>query len=169
MKPEWLPFYLILGYLLFQFLLKWSYPVFVLIHELGHALPACFFGKKQVQIHIGEGDSLFRFCIQPIQFELHRRTWHIGRTTYAGSPGNRIEAVFIILSAPLLSLLLTLGFGYLLLTSGTLISVKALLLFCAAWLASFHITFSAIWPFKNAHSDIRDFLTTCKFLRSQRP
>ncbi len=171
MKPEWIPIALILGFLVFQFVLRFWYPVVVFIHELGHAIPARCFGKKNVQVHIGvvkDSATALTFRLFDISFRIHGTQRQTGHTTYNGSPESVIQAILIILTAPLLSLVLTVALGAVIYTLAPSLHFAWILLLSALWLANFHITFSAWWPVANRHSDLLDFLKTVSPLCSRK-
>jgi len=158
MKPEWIPLFLILGFILFQLVLNLSYPIWVLLHELAHALPALFRGKPNVRINIGEGPTWFNVPLPRMTLSVHRYHHSRGSTTYDGTPRSHAEACFIILPAPLLSASIALGFGWFIYQIAPTTNPVALLVLTAAWLANFHITFSAWWPIANPRSDLIDLL-----------
>jgi len=164
MKPEWIPLFLILGFILFQLVLKLSYPIWVLLHELGHALPALLSRKPNVRIDIGEGATWFAVPLPSMTLSVHRHHHSRGSTTYDGTARSHAEACFIILPAPLLSLSIALGFGWFIYQIAPTANPVALLMLTAAWLANFHITFSAWWPIANPRSDLVDLLNHVKNL-----
>lgn len=145
MNIQLIPVYLIIGFIGFRLLLGIFYPLFVLIHELGHAVPAKLFGKKQIQVVIGESPYTLCFALFGIEFNFSIRGLNKGYTHYKGIPSSWFEFVAIIAIAPLISLSLTLLGVYLWKT--TSLSPALYFIFAAAWLANFHITFSALWPF----------------------
>ena len=170
MKPEWIPIALIFGFLIFQFVLKFWYPVVVFIHELGHAIPARCLGKKDVQVHIGdENDSTnaSTFRLFDISFHIHGFQLQSGHTTYNGSPETVNQAMLLILTAPLLSFVLTVGLGAIIYSLAPILHFAWIFLLSALWLANFHITFSAWWTVANPHSDLLDFFKTISTLSSR--
>jgi len=159
MKTEWLPIYIILGYIAFRLLMNFSYPILVFIHELGHALPAKCFKKTNVRIQIGAGALRFKCMFSGIAISIHRDQTNTGITIYEGMPETLVQAGWIIMLAPLLNLLLAIALTFLFALNPPLITVFIL---SAVWLANFHITFSALWPIRNPKSDVSSFIRTCQ-------
>lgn len=165
MTPEWIPLLLIAGFLGFRLVLHASYPLCIFLHELGHALPARLLGKTSVEIHIGSDCPLASVSLFGMQLTLHRQHTHSGTTHYQGEVQSVPQACLIILTAPLLSLALTVALTAWLL--GMLVHQSLPLTFIASALilANLHITLSAWLPIGNARSDWLDFVKTLQKLR----
>jgi hypothetical protein len=121
-----------------------AYPVFLLLHELGHAIPARILGKKEVRIILGRPPYGTRIQVFGIEILISRMQPFAGKTTYTGIPENRKEAALIIGTAPMLSLFLS--------CVPILIPMNfppaILLLIGGAWLANTHIAMGSCLPWE---------------------
>lgn len=146
MDRQLFPIYLILGYIGFRLLMSVFYPVFVIIHELGHAIPARLTGKKQIHVVIGGSPFLISFCLFNIEFNIGSKNLRMGYTTYAKSQVESTTArCFIFATAPLLNLVLV--FMGIWLWQSFAFNVLGYFILATAWLANVHIAFSSLWPF----------------------
>jgi hypothetical protein len=146
MNSPLVPVYLILGFIGFRLLLTVFYPLFVLIHELGHAIPARLTGKQDIKLVIGDASSLSEFRFMGIHFHMSFKHSNAGYTCYKGRANSALELYFIFGTAPLISLILALGGIFL--WKAISFSFAGYFVLAAAWLANFHITFSSLLPFK---------------------
>ncbi|MEQ9823390.1 MAG: hypothetical protein ABQ298_03310 [Puniceicoccaceae bacterium] len=165
MTPEWIPLLLIAGFLGFRLVLHASYPLCIFLHELGHALPARLLGKTSVEVHIGANAPVLSGTLFGIEITLHREHTHTGTTHYQGEVQSVLQACLIILTAPLLSLTLTVALTAWLLGMLVYQSLPLTFIASALTLANLHITLSAWLPLGNAHSDWLDFVKTMQKLR----
>lgn len=158
------PLAIILGYVIFRLLLKLFYPFFVLIHEFGHALPAAVSGKQRISVTIGDEPHATCFKLPGIVVKISFKRSEIGKTYYEGKPENWTELLFIVGSAPLLSLMISIVLGWVLLSFK--FHLLVLMLLCAAWLANTHIVLGSLWPvgFRDSNGQFisSDLLTILK-------
>ena len=145
MERQLIPLYLILAFIGFRMLMAVFYPFFVLIHELGHAIPAQLSGKKEVKIAIGKGPEVVAFSFLGIQFSFAGNKLHLGYTVFKKNPGDgRLTQCFIIGTAPVISL--TIAIAGVFLWKAVPFSTATYFVLASAWLANLHITFNALWP-----------------------
>jgi hypothetical protein len=162
-----LPIAILLGFFAFQGVRIISYPIWVAIHELAHAIPALLLGKKEVTLELGDSPAPTTFRLGSLHIRLHRSHLHQGSTHYEGNARSVAEAILLILGAPFVSLLLTLLLGNWILEHHAGLPFPATLALSACWLASFHITFSVWWPFANPRSDLLAFIQNLRSRKRQ--
>ena len=81
-------------------------PLTVIIHEMGHAIPALLFTDEQVKVQYGKGNSNRSIKISRLLIEFKGfNSFHDFTFGFAGWEGtiNRIQGVIIYLSGPLAS------------------------------------------------------------------
>jgi tetratricopeptide (TPR) repeat protein len=106
-------FILLSLFLLFLFIR----PVTILIHELGHAIPAIIFTRKKVTVHIGSyGDTKNSLHLNAGLLEIWLRhnpfSWKRGICIYSNPGMSFNKMITIVLSGPLLSFLLAATASY---------------------------------------------------------
>ena len=149
MNRQLFPIYLILGYIGFRLLMSVFYPIFVVIHELGHAVPARLAGRKQVRIVMGTSPALLHFSLFGITFDLGSKQLQRGYTTYAKPQSESATALcFIFGMAPLVSLIFVIT--GICLWRAYVFDTLGYFILGAAWLTNVHIVFSSLWPFELA-------------------
>ncbi len=87
-------------------------PLFVLLHEVGHGLGAVFSSDSEVHIYLGikSEKNKENFKIGRLRFHI---IWSYTGFAYWGSRLNKRQKVVALAGGPLMSLLLTLLFGWL--------------------------------------------------------
>ena len=151
MERQLIPVYLILAFVGFRMLLAIFYPFFVLIHELGHAIPARLTGRQRIRVVIGEGSETVAFILLGIRFSFGRRKLHMGYTAFQKKPSEgKFTQCIIIGTAPVISL--AIAVAGVVLWKTTPLSLATYFVLAAAWLANFHIAFSALWPVGSSRS-----------------
>lgn len=141
--PVLLPFLILIGFLLFQLTLSLSYPIVVLIHELGHAIPALILGKKKIIIHLGNAPYSKEIKILNISVRISRFSIRRGYTEYSNPPQNFLEAWLIVAMAPLLNIVIFIAGIYSIFNWQ--FSILGWLILLPVWLANTRITLSALW------------------------
>lgn len=92
-------------------------PITTFVHELGHAIPALLFTKKEVIVYIGsygdiDNSLVFELVRLKILFRYSITQWNMGLCTHHGYP-SFYQTMLIILGGPVFSLLMGLLFYYL--------------------------------------------------------
>jgi len=85
-------------------------PLLILLHELGHAVPALLFTKSGVTMYIGayeESTNMWRIQIGSLEVYVKRSLlWRKGLCVYAGSGLSKAQRCIIILGGVLVSVLM---------------------------------------------------------------
>ncbi len=85
-----------------------SHPITVLLHELGHAIPALIFTGKKVTVYIGsygETTKSFRFQIGLLEFWVRKTLfWKTGLCSPSSTDMSLLKKILFILGGPLASL-----------------------------------------------------------------
>ncbi len=85
-----------------------SHPITVLLHELGHAIPALIFTGKKVTVYIGsfgETTKSFRFKIGLLEFWVRKTLfWKTGLCSPSSTDMSLLKKILFILGGPLASL-----------------------------------------------------------------
>lgn len=143
--PIQLAITLAIGFLAFCAMFSISTVLLVIIHELGHAIPALMTGKKQVRIKVGDASDREQ---QPrsntIQFLFSFKNSHRALTRYEGGINNWAELIFIVGTAPLINLVIGVSATLALLT--THLSSVWVFVVTAFWLANARIFLHSIDP-----------------------
>jgi hypothetical protein len=90
-------------------------PLLILLHELGHAVPALLFTKSSVTMYLGshgESVNMWRIQIGSLEVYLKRSIfWRKGLCLYAGTGLSKAQQCVIILGGVMVSVLLA-AFGF---------------------------------------------------------
>jgi hypothetical protein len=141
-KQELFPIYLILGFLLFRWLVVAFQWISTLAHELGHTLAAKLSGKNSLILTIGSSPFLVNSTLAGVSLKLSIKGEPRGSTSFEGNFSNRMMAMAIIWAGPVVTLAIIL-----LLTWSAFLHTWNLLgymVVCSAWLANVQIIVSSL-------------------------
>ncbi len=106
-NPVLLPVSLLIGFILFQWMLQLSYPLVVLLHELCHAVPAAILRKSNIVVHLGRAPYSKEIRLLNLRIKASKTAIRHGYTEYAPPPGSAFEAWFIVGIAPFVNIMIT--------------------------------------------------------------
>lgn len=103
-----LPFILLACYILFVI----TWPITVLLHELGHGIPALILTKREVTLYIGsygkvKGSFLINLGRLKLYFKFNPFAWRAGLCKYYSTNISVTSHSIILLTGPITSLLLS--------------------------------------------------------------
>jgi tetratricopeptide (TPR) repeat protein len=117
-----------------------AHPITVLLHELGHAIPAILFTRKKVTVYIGsygETTKSFRFRLGLLEFWIRKSLfWKTGMCSPSSTKMSLFKKVLFILGGPLASLIIAGVTSYFVFRydmHGALKMIMAFFTLCAIW------------------------------------